>query len=206
MKIPTMEISQGVAAVYAAVIGIMASAVASSIAAHAGRRQAQIGAQAQIKAAELQAEEAHRQEKNRRRQQVYSQFHQQSETVRASLVDAKSVIAGISVNATPSQLSRALEEAEQKEEIIGDSIRGLWFRYSEVLLEGPTEISDIAEEMNDSFVESAKFWGEWATLLLDAGLRDWEAAIRAAHRYSESEDVSSELTERFVSAAQQILR
>lgn len=90
--------------------------------------------------------------------------------------------------------------------MIGDSIRELWFRYSEVLLEGPTEISDIAEELHDHFVNSSNSWSEWATLLLDAERRNVEAAIRAVHRYNEDEEVVGSATDRFVTAAQEILR
>jgi hypothetical protein len=146
-----MEMSQSVAALWAAGIGVAASAVASLITARAARKQAELGAQAQLEAVRLQAVEAHSQEKKRRQQRVYADLHMAANTLRAVCVDAEQSLSEIPMTADAHELDQADAAFSLYDEELHQKSRDLWHAYSTIALEGPEAVSDAAEKLFDAY-------------------------------------------------------
>ncbi|MGA5509379.1 hypothetical protein [Streptomyces umbrinus] len=200
-----MEISEGVAALWAAGIGVAASAVASVITSRAARQQAEVGARAQIEAVKIQASEAHSQEKKRRQQRVYADFHTAANTLRAACVDAELTLNSISDDADPSELEEADATFSGRETEMLDRTRDFWHSYAAIGLEGPDSVDDAAESLFGTYDLWVKCIIEWASQILQENIRDSAKEEEFYVRCSAIEETVKSETVEFLNEAQAVL-
>ncbi|MFD8262142.1 hypothetical protein ACFV19_25180 [Streptomyces griseoluteus] len=201
-----MEISQSAAALWAAGIGVGASAVASLIAARAAREQAEVGAKAQLEAVRLQAAEAHSQEKKRRQQRVYADFYMAANILRAACVDAEQTLKEVPSNAAPSELDEADANFTVHDDELHRKSRDLWHGYSAVCLEGPDAVADAAERLFGAFVDFVEAIKDWAKQVMTRdGFRS-DDEDEATARIRELEQRMITLTKEFMEEAQGVLK
>ncbi len=200
-----MEISQSAAALWAAGIGVAASAVASLITARGARNQAELGAQAQLEAVRLQAIEAHSQEKKRRQQRAYADFYTAANVLRAVCVDAEQELKGIPSDAGSSELDEANVAFEFYDEELHRKARDLWHGYCAIGLEGPDAVDDAAENLFEAFEALINGIRDWARRIMAQDVRFPAREEGMVARISELESDMVTATEKFLEEAQKVL-
>lgn len=200
-----VNLSQSVAALWAAGIGVAASAVASLITARAARKQAEIGAHTQLEAVRLQAAEAHNQEKKRRQQQTYAEFYTAGNVLRECTVDATNLLEEIPEGAGSAELDAADEDFDPFREDLHRLTRELWRRTSAVSLEGPEEVSEAAENLYDAYVSLCEAIYDWAREIMSGDSRDLTLEEESKSQVLNREGGINAITEAFMKKAQKVL-
>ncbi|MFD5586719.1 hypothetical protein ACFWII_23355 [Streptomyces sp. NPDC127063] len=197
-----MDVSEGVAALWAAGIGVAASAVASLISAWAAKQQAEIGARAQLEAVRIQAAEAHSQEKKRRQQAAYADLYASVNALREACVDAVQELKEIAVDADLYEADASFSSYDQS---LHSKSRELWRAYTVVGLEGPEQVDNTADKVMESHEKWVQSIFDLAKQIIGDDERNLVAEAELTARISERESEALSCVDDFVNEAQKVL-